>query len=78
MIPIKPMLAVSGEIFSNKDWIFEPKIDGTRCMAHISNGTVELQNRRLSSIGYRYPEITNALKQVSRQLHPGWRDDCLL
>lgn len=63
MIPIKPMLAVSGEIFSNKDWIFEPKIDGTRCLAHILNGTVELQNRRLSSIGYRYPEITNALKQ---------------
>ena len=70
MIPIKPMLAVSGEIFSNKDWIFEPKIDGTRCLAHISNGTVELQNRRLSSIGYRYPEITNALKQVA--------DNCIL
>lgn len=65
MIPIKPMLAVRGEIFSNRDWIFEPKIDGTRCIAHISNGTVELQNRRLSSIGYRYPEITNALKQAA-------------
>jgi DNA ligase D-like protein (predicted ligase) len=65
MIPIKPMLAVSGEIFSSKDWIFEPKIDGTRCIAHISNGTVELQNRRLSSIGYRYPEITKALGQAA-------------
>jgi hypothetical protein len=30
MISIKPMLAVSGEIFSGKGWIFEPKIDGTR------------------------------------------------
>jgi ATP-dependent DNA ligase len=65
MIPIKPMLAVPGEIFSNRDWIFEPKIDGIRCIAHISNGTVELQNRRLSSMGYRYPEITNALKQAA-------------
>jgi ATP-dependent DNA ligase len=64
MNPIKPMLAVRGEIFSNKDWIFEPKIDGTRCIAHISNGTVELQNKRLSPMGYRYPEITNALKQA--------------
>jgi hypothetical protein len=35
MIPIKPMLAVSGEIFSRKGWIFEPKIDGTRCIAYI-------------------------------------------
>jgi DNA ligase D-like protein (predicted ligase) len=65
MIPIKPMLAVSGEIFSSRDWIFEPKIDGTRCIAHISNGTVELQNRRLSLIGYRYPEITKALGQAA-------------
>ena len=48
MIPIKPMLAVPGKIFSSRDWIFEPKIDGTRCIAHISNGTVELQNRRLT------------------------------
>jgi len=65
MIPIKPMLAVRGEIFSNRDWIFEPKIDGTRCLAHISNGTIELQNRRLSPIGYRYPEITGELKQAA-------------
>lgn len=65
MIPIKPMLAVRGEIFSNRDWIFEPKIDGTRCLAHISNGTVELQNRRLSLIGYRYPEITGELKHAA-------------
>lgn len=66
MIPIKPMLAVSGKIFSSKDWIFEPKIDGTRCIAHISNGTVELQNRRLRAIGSRFPEITKALGQVGK------------
>jgi len=63
MNPIKPMLAVRGEIFSSNDWIFEPKIDGTRCIAHISNGTVDLQNRRLSPMGYRYPEITGELTQ---------------
>lgn len=60
---IKPMLAVSGKIFSSREWIFEPKIDGTRCIAHISNETVELQNRRLRSIGSRYPEITKALRK---------------
>jgi DNA ligase D-like protein (predicted ligase) len=65
MIPIKPMLAVPGKIFSNRDWIFEPKIDGTRCIAHVSNGTVELQNRRLTSIGSRYPEITEALGKTA-------------
>ena len=46
MIPIKPMLAVSGKAFSSKGWIFEPKIDGARCLAYVSNGTVELRNRK--------------------------------
>ena len=57
------MLAVSGRAFSGKGWIFEPKIDGARCIAYISNNTVELKNRRMRSIAYRYPEIIRALKQ---------------
>jgi DNA ligase D-like protein (predicted ligase) len=61
MRPIRPMLAVSGDPFSSEDWIFEPKIDGTRCIAHISNGRVELQNRRLRWITPRYPEIADSL-----------------
>lgn len=64
MIPIKPMLAVSGKAFSSKGWIFEPKIDGARCLAYVSNGTVELRNRRMRSIAYRYPEIVRELKQA--------------
>jgi DNA ligase D-like protein (predicted ligase) len=58
--PIKPMLAVTGKPFSSRDWIFEPKIDGTRCIAHVGDGVV-LQNRRLTNIAYRYPEIVKAL-----------------
>jgi len=71
MIPIKPMLAVSGRVFSGKDWIFEPKIDGTRCIAHISGGKVELQNRRSRSITNRFPEVTVALQQAAK-------GDCIL
>jgi ATP-dependent DNA ligase len=70
MIPIKPMLAVPGKAFSSKGWIFEPKIDGARCLAYISNNTVELQNRRLRSITYRYPEVIRSLKQAA--------SDCIL
>ena len=65
MKPIKPMLAVSGKPFSAKGWIFEPKIDGTRCIAHVRNGTVLLQNRRLVDITYRYPEIVGSLAKGS-------------
>jgi DNA ligase D-like protein (predicted ligase) len=64
MIPINPMLAVQGKAFSNKVWIFEPKIDGARCLAFISGDTVELQNRRLKTITYRYPEVVRSLKQA--------------
>jgi ATP-dependent DNA ligase len=70
MIPIKPMLAVSGKIFSGKGWIFEPKIDGTRCIAYIQNGTVELQNRRFRPMGSRNPEIIKALNEAA--------GDCIL
>jgi DNA ligase D-like protein (predicted ligase) len=63
--PIKPMLAVLGRPFSSRDWIYEPKIDGTRCIAHIRKGSVILQNRRLVDITYRYPEIARALSDQS-------------
>lgn len=64
MIPIKPMLAVAGRVFSGKGWIFEPKIDGTRCIAYIKNGMVELRNRRSRQITNRYPEVVRALQQA--------------
>jgi ATP-dependent DNA ligase len=57
MLPIKPMLAVSGKPFSSSDWIFEPKIDGTRCIAQISNDAVVLHNRRP---GRHYKSLSGA------------------
>ncbi|NYT02753.1 MAG: hypothetical protein GKC10_08380 [Methanosarcinales archaeon] len=64
--PIRPMLAVSGQPFSAPGWIFEPKIDGTRCIAHVSSQVV-LQNRRLTDISPRYPEIMASLKKGACQ-----------
>jgi DNA ligase D-like protein (predicted ligase) len=61
MNQVKPMLAVSGQPFSSAEWIFEPKIDGTRCLAEVSERGVRLYNRRLLDIAYRYPEISAAL-----------------
>ncbi len=66
MNPIKPMLAITGKPFSSNGWIFEPKIDGTRCIAHIQEGVV-LQNRRLMNISYRYPEIVEALTKAASE-----------
>lgn len=63
MHPVKPMLAVSGRPFNSAEWIFEPKIDGTRCLAEVSKRGVRLYNRRMLDIAYRYPEIDAALAQ---------------
>ena len=61
MNPVKPMLAVSGQPFNSEGWIFEPKIDGTRCLAGVSSSGMRLHNRRLFDITYRYPELVIAL-----------------
>lgn len=60
----KPMLAVKGNesiLFSN-DHIFEPKMDGTRCIAEIGK-EINLFNRRGKNITKRYPEIAEELKK---------------
>ena len=66
MDPVKPMLAVSGQPFNRAGWIFEPKIDGTRCITTIAKA-VRLQNRRLVDITYRYPEVVGALAHAARE-----------
>ncbi|MBK7386809.1 MAG: hypothetical protein IPI63_08825 [Methanothrix sp.] len=60
---IKPMLAVSGQPFSREGWIFEPKIDGTRCIAS-TRKRAQLTNRRLADISYRYPELVDVLSSL--------------
>ncbi len=56
---IAPMLAVKGEPFDSNEYLFEPKWDGTRCIAFIdvNNRIARLQNRRFNIITRRYPEL---------------------
>jgi DNA ligase D-like protein (predicted ligase) len=59
---IAPMLAIRGDPFTRKGWIFEAKFDGTRCIAHISADHIFLQNRRMADISGRYPELVSGLR----------------
>jgi bifunctional non-homologous end joining protein LigD len=55
---IKPMLAESRETpFDSPDHIFELKWDGTRAIAFVRGGRHRFQNRRLSLIEERYPDL---------------------
>lgn len=48
--------------FTDPDWIFEVKWDGTRALCFYEGGTFKLQNRRLYDTTYRYPEVRIAAK----------------
>ena len=55
---IKPMLAESRETpFDSPDHIFELKWDGTRAIAFVRKNRLRFQNRRLSFIEGRYPDL---------------------
>jgi bifunctional non-homologous end joining protein LigD len=62
---IDPMLAtLTDGPFSDPDWIFEPKLDGERGLAHRRGGSVELWSRNRKRLTDTYPEITEALAEV--------------
>ena len=61
------MLAVlTAERFSDPAWIFEPKLDGIRCLAFIRNGAVRLVSRNRKVLDAAYPEVADALARLGR------------
>lgn len=63
---IKPMLAHLSEPFSSRDWEFEIKYDGTRCIAYIDvkNKSAKFLNRRLIFFQNRYPELLDVWRDI--------------
>ena len=67
---IKPMLCETArKPFDHKDFIFEPKLDGVRCIAYLGD-TTRLQSRRGSDITHKFPELS--------QIHRQARKPCIL
>ncbi len=62
---IAPMLASSGPPFDSKDHLFEVKWDGIRTLAFFNQGQVRLQSRRLTDATLRYPEVVEAIGNLS-------------
>lgn len=61
--PVAPMLASQGDgAFSDPAWIFEPKFDGIRAIAHLDHGNVELRSRRKRSLTSQYPALVAAVQ----------------
>jgi bifunctional non-homologous end joining protein LigD len=55
------MLAtLTDERFSRRGWLFEPKLDGERCLAFGRGDAVRLLSRNQIRLNERYPEIVEA------------------
>jgi bifunctional non-homologous end joining protein LigD len=60
---IAPMLAtLTDEPFSRRGWLFEPKLDGVRCLALRSSSTVQLVSRNKKLMNEKYPELVQAFR----------------
>jgi bifunctional non-homologous end joining protein LigD len=60
MLPpfIRPMLASPAPgPFDSKDYLFEQKWDGVRCLVFVGDGRVRLQSRGLTNITAAFPEL---------------------
>ncbi|MCD6447997.1 MAG: non-homologous end-joining DNA ligase [Thermoplasmata archaeon] len=67
-----PMLCQKGDesILDSNAYIFEPKLDGTRCIAEVGK-EVKLYNRREKNISRRYPFICKELSKVGNVILDG-------
>ena len=61
----KPMLAtLTKNYFSDKNWIFERKFDGERCLIFKNGNNVFLKSRSNQILDNTYPELIDAAKQL--------------
>lgn len=62
---LEPMLAtLTEDYFSDPEWVFEPKLDGVRCLAFKSGERVRLMSRNRLSLNERYPAVVEAVARL--------------
>ncbi|HEY9786280.1 MAG TPA: DNA ligase D [Candidatus Obscuribacterales bacterium] len=62
---VSPMLAsLPRGTIRHAGWVFEPKLDGIRCIAVIRDGTVSLLSRRALNLTSQYPSIASELSRL--------------
>jgi ATP-dependent DNA ligase len=66
--PFAPMEArTTDEIPQGKEWIYEPKWDGFRCLAFRDGNQLVLQSKAGQPLGRYFPELVQALLEVSAE-----------
>jgi bifunctional non-homologous end joining protein LigD len=61
---ISPMLAkLTHNHFSDKNWIFERKLDGERCLIYKKDHKISIYSRNKKKLNKTYPEVVDALSR---------------
>jgi bifunctional non-homologous end joining protein LigD len=64
---VAPMLAtLTDQPFSREGWLFEPKLDGERCIVIRRGRELEILSRNRKNLNHKYPEITAAFERQKR------------
>ena len=64
------MLAtLTHDYFSNPDWIYEPKLDGERCLVFHDNGQIRILSRNRKNLNDTYPELVDAIDAAAEVCH---------
>ncbi|MGI9039841.1 MAG: ATP-dependent DNA ligase [Gemmatimonadales bacterium] len=64
--PYPPMEADSADALPDGSaWLYEPKWDGFRCLAFRDDGTVRLQSKAGKPLGRYFPDVVEAVQQVT-------------
>lgn len=62
---VEPMLVSANQApFDDPDWIYELKMDGTRCIAYLDETGTVLRNKRHKDLSVNFPELSQVHKQV--------------
>ncbi len=62
---IDPMKAeLTHDYFSDKDWLFETKLDGERCLLFKKGKKITLKSRNNNTLNTSYPEVIDQIKTL--------------
>ncbi|KMJ58698.1 ATP-dependent DNA ligase [Bacillus sp. LL01] len=65
---MKPMLpTLHRDAPVGKDWVYEVKYDGFRCLATIESSKITLQSRNGLDLNLSFPEVVNYLEELTRE-----------
>lgn len=64
---LSPMLLEEATPFDSKDYIYELKLDGIRCLVYLENNKTTLINKRGKDVTNIYPELSNIHKLCKKK-----------